>query len=487
MLIKFSRREILAAFLGSAGRARRVRHERGAALCRRARSSARRTASAISCATGCRSSRGRRVGARGRRHRRRRRGGTGGGVAFVARGLRRLRRCSSSSRPPGGTSRSGEAHGVVPYPWGAHYLPAPSKENRALVALLDEMGVLEGADAEGRAGRRRTVPLPRPRGARLLPRAAGTKGSTCTRARAEEDARAARRLQRRGRRLGRVARRARAGARSPSPSAHCSDDAEATALDRVSMAEWMRARGLDSQRLRWLVDYACRDDYGADRRADERLGRALLLRLAHEAAGRGGAAAHHMARGQRPPRRAPVREGARARASRPRRRGHASPRRRGTAAAGVEVVAVGHDGRGAVGFRAERVIFAAPQFLTRYLMRPYREGGAPAHVARVRVRRVDGREPLPRRPPAPGARLPARVGQRALRKPLARLRRRHAPARPRPRPDRLHLLLPAHRRRPARRAHAPPLSRLATSGPTSRSPTSPARTRHARAHRAAST
>ncbi|MGE9665511.1 hypothetical protein ACQPWO_33530, partial [Escherichia coli] len=40
------------------------------------------------------------------------------------------------------------------------------------------------------------------------------------------------------------------------------DDAEVAALDRLSMADWMRARGLDSQRLRWLVDYSCRDDYG---------------------------------------------------------------------------------------------------------------------------------------------------------------------------------------------------------------------------------
>jgi hypothetical protein len=48
---------------------------------------------------------------------------------------------------------------------------------------------------------------------------------------------------------------------------------------------------------------------------------------------------------------------------------------------GVEVVAVGRDGRGAVGFRAERVVFAAPQFLTKYLLKSYREGSCPPHVA----------------------------------------------------------------------------------------------------------
>ena len=28
------------------------------------------------------------------------------------------------------------------------------------------------------------------------------------------------------------------------------------------MARWLEAEGFRSQRLKWLVDYACRDDYG---------------------------------------------------------------------------------------------------------------------------------------------------------------------------------------------------------------------------------
>src|SRR5437588_6894651 len=48
---------------------------------------------------------------------------------------------------PGGTSRAG-TRGVVPHPWGAHYLPAPLQDSRALVLLLREMGVVEGT-AEG--------------------------------------------------------------------------------------------------------------------------------------------------------------------------------------------------------------------------------------------------------------------------------------------------------------------------------------------------
>ena len=36
------------------------------------------------------------------------------------------------------------------------------------------------------------------------------------------------------------------------------------ALDRITMAEWMRANGYTSPRLLWLVEYGCRDDFGTN-------------------------------------------------------------------------------------------------------------------------------------------------------------------------------------------------------------------------------
>jgi hypothetical protein len=47
------------------------------------------------------------------------------------------------------------------------------------------------------------------------------------------------------------------------PTALGSQDAEALALDRLSAAQWLDAHRWTSPRLRWLVAYACRDDYGA--------------------------------------------------------------------------------------------------------------------------------------------------------------------------------------------------------------------------------
>ena len=78
----------------------------------------------------------------------------GGGVA----GLSAARRLSKSGfeefvlieleKAPGGTSRSGSTQDIS-FPWGAHYIPAPMKENRELVTLLDEMGAIEGTNNDG--------------------------------------------------------------------------------------------------------------------------------------------------------------------------------------------------------------------------------------------------------------------------------------------------------------------------------------------------
>src|SRR5262249_42335212 len=46
------------------------------------------------------------------------------------------------------------------------------------------------------------------------------------------------------------------------PMAAGSDDAEITALDKVSMADWLDRHGWTSPRLRWWVNCGCRDDYG---------------------------------------------------------------------------------------------------------------------------------------------------------------------------------------------------------------------------------
>jgi protoporphyrinogen oxidase len=310
----------------------------------------------------------------------------GGGVAGLAAAWRFLRAGFEDfvllelEPEPGGTARSGEAHGVVPYPWGAHYLPAPQRENRALVALLDEMGVLEGADAEGEPIVAEQF-LCRDPEERVFYRGRWYEGLYLHAGATEEDARQLRLFNAevdawaswrdaKGRRAFAI------------PVSRCSDDAEVAALDRVSMGEWMRARGFTSERLRWLVDYGCRDDYGMT--LEQASAWAGLFYFASRMKGPGAEA--------QPLITWPEGNG---RLVRHLYEKSESRVRLGLAVAdvrtvesvgvesrgGVEVVAVGRDGRRGIGFRAERVVFAAPQFLTKYLLKSYREGSCPPHVA----------------------------------------------------------------------------------------------------------
>ncbi len=160
---------------------------------------------------------------------------------------------------PGGTARSG-ANAVTPYPWGAHYVPVPSPSNRSLVALLEEVGAVAGRDAKGRPVYAENVLCREPeervyfRGhwyEGLFPRA-GASASDLAQFHAFEDdmKRWSRWRDARGRRGFAI------------PRATGSDAGEIRALDRISMAEYLAQHGWDSPRLRWFVEYGCRDDFG---------------------------------------------------------------------------------------------------------------------------------------------------------------------------------------------------------------------------------
>ncbi|MFQ5733656.1 MAG: FAD-dependent oxidoreductase [Planctomycetaceae bacterium] len=159
----------------------------------------------------------------------------------------------------GGTSRSGQSR-TIAYPWGAHYLPLPMRENARLIELLDEMGILEGRDKAGEPIAAEQF-LCRDPEQRLFYGGKWYEGFDN-----EETTTAADRAEMRRFRaaLGEwVQWRDGQGRRAFAvPVAVCSDDPHATALDRVSMSEWLRRNNFTSARVRWLIDFACRDDYG---------------------------------------------------------------------------------------------------------------------------------------------------------------------------------------------------------------------------------
>ncbi len=159
----------------------------------------------------------------------------------------------------GGTSTYG-TDGVVAHPWGAHYLPAPRRDNTPLLALLSELGAVVGRDADGEPVFHEEM-LVRDPEERLFEDGAWHEGlvptSLATSAERAE-------LERFHALVGELAgTRDGAGRRAfDLPLARSSTDPSLTQLDSISMDSWLTQRGFVTRRLRWYVDYACRDDYG---------------------------------------------------------------------------------------------------------------------------------------------------------------------------------------------------------------------------------
>ncbi|MGE3805526.1 MAG: FAD-dependent oxidoreductase [Gemmataceae bacterium] len=270
----------------------------------------------------------------------------------------------------GGTARSGSSP-LVGYPWGAHYIPAPTAENKQLIELFEEMGVVTGKDAKGQPVVAEQY-LCRDPEERIFFLGRWYEGLYLHMGASAEDAAQMKRFQTEVDRW--VAWRDAQGRRAFTlPVAYASDDAEVAALDKITMADWLNQRNFTSERLRWWVDYACRDDYGMT--IDQASAWAGLFYFCARVPKAGvesqpfvtwpegnGRVVQHL-------------------------RGRVKDRvRLGQAVidvapteTGVDVLACDHSGTKVAGYRAERVIFAAPQFMTRYLIRPYRQN-PPAHV-----------------------------------------------------------------------------------------------------------
>lgn len=304
----------------------------------------------------------------------------GGGVAGLSAAWRLLRAgvrdfvVLELETAAGGTSRSGTSP-VSAYPWGAHYVPAPPKENRLLVSLLDEMGVLEGTDADGEPVVAEQF-LCRDPQERVYFRGRWYEGQYLHVGESETDIAQLKAFRAEVDRW--VAWRDGRGRRAFAiPVATGSDDAEVTALDRTTMADWLDRHGWTSPRLRWLVNYGCRDDYGTT--LEQTSAWAGLFYFASRMP-RPGAES-------RPLITWPEGNGRIVRHLHELARLHVllslaaadiiPTERQGKPA--VDVITTNHAGQG-IGYHADRVIFAAPHFLTPVLIRPYRDD-LPRHVA----------------------------------------------------------------------------------------------------------
>ncbi len=160
----------------------------------------------------------------------------------------------------GGTARSGQ-NAVSRFPWGAHYLPAPLTSRGPVPRVLKELGVLTGVDDQGTPVFAEEALIHDPE-ERLFYKGHWYEGLYLRAGATADDLAQLARFEARMNTFA-AARDGKGRRAFAVPLELGSDDAEWTALDRLSMAQWLELEGFTSRRLKWLVDYACRDDYGA--------------------------------------------------------------------------------------------------------------------------------------------------------------------------------------------------------------------------------
>lgn len=267
----------------------------------------------------------------------------------------------------GGTAR-GATGEVTPYPWGAHYIVAPTKEQTDLVTLLREMNAIEGEAPDGTPIVSEELRC-RELEERVLAHGRWYEGLYLSAGATAVDQRQYQAFQAEILRLS--ALRDATGRRVFAlPRSSAGAPGDLAALDTITFAAWLDEHRFTSERLRWLCDYACRDDYGL-RATDTSAFAGLLYFAARQHAG-----AQDSLAGPRPAGGPPavdyqsVITWPDGNAALVRHLARDVTVRTGFAIAQASpdgtLVALGPDGP--IGFRAERVILAVPGFVADHLL-----------------------------------------------------------------------------------------------------------------------
>ena len=156
----------------------------------------------------------------------------------------------------GGTARHGQST-ISSYPWGAHYVTAPTQDNKEFVDLLQRAGAVEHISNDGEPVFKEQHLCHEPeervfykgRWTPGLYRTEGNQGPAIS----ERE------------RFEKMIDGWAAHPKKPFaiPTSQSQSHNEADALDLMSASEWCSANGFKSESFLWWVDYACRDDFGA--------------------------------------------------------------------------------------------------------------------------------------------------------------------------------------------------------------------------------
>lgn len=152
----------------------------------------------------------------------------------------------------GGNSR-GHQIGGLRCPLGAHYLPLPGPEAPEVVELLEELGLSRLESGRRVYDERHLCHSPQER---LLYQGTWVEGLLPP---AEGDAATLDQY----RRFARLVEQVRSELSFAMPSLRARGSAGLARLDAMTFAQWLQREGLSDAKLRWYLDYCCRDDYGA--------------------------------------------------------------------------------------------------------------------------------------------------------------------------------------------------------------------------------
>jgi len=147
----------------------------------------------------------------------------------------------------GGNSRWGENE-ITAYPWAAHYVPVPGPKAMYVRELFEELGVLK----DGKWEERYLCFAPQER---LFMYGRWQDGIEPVLALTAKDREQFQRFEDQIHQF-------RATGKFTVPMDIGFSESTAN-LDRLSFADWLREKRMDSKILNWYMNYCCRDDYGA--------------------------------------------------------------------------------------------------------------------------------------------------------------------------------------------------------------------------------
>ncbi len=158
----------------------------------------------------------------------------------------------------GGTAASGNREGAE-FPWAAHYINVPPAEADCVKEVLSDLGIIEGYDEDGRPRIAEQHILRWPT-ERLFMDGRWIEWDLLNGASTEEREAI---LAFEDDMLSWTLYRGFDGRRAfVIPLGYSTTDSKVRQLDDISMETYVRSKGWNSPRLDWMINYACRDDYG---------------------------------------------------------------------------------------------------------------------------------------------------------------------------------------------------------------------------------